>query len=406
MINPKVTAATAYGFSVMFIYGVAVVMIGTLLPEMISDFDLSLSRGGLIVTLQSVGGLVVLGLGIGLADRLPKAVTILVSFGSLGILLLATGLAWSYVILLAAFLLSGIALRILDTMLNAFIGDIRVRRRGFYMNLLHMCFGIGAFCGPLFASAVMATGGSWRSAYYVIAVVFGVAFIPGLFILRRFGSGGGADDDTAGGRDSTERDPVARSDSTLVTRAGGGEILLAGSGLIPAGLGLFFYGMHQSGVTAWLPYYMGAALGSAGAVASGALSIYWAGIILSRVSASRLSGVVGPGLLIMIGALSGGVFLGMGLLSSIPIVVMAACLLSGVLSGATIPLFLTLIHDRHPNNTGMTTAVLMLFMLAGRLIAPWMMGAIADSGSPKGAMLVTVAASLLCGMMAAVSRRG
>ena len=122
----------------MFLYGISVVMIGTVLPEFIKQYSLTMSEGGLVVTVQSLGGLSMVFAGIVLADRVPKSLVIVISFIVLGAFRLLTAAAASYPVLLVVFFCSGLALRNLDTMLNAFIGDIHKERRGFYMNILHL----------------------------------------------------------------------------------------------------------------------------------------------------------------------------------------------------------------------------------------------------------------------------
>lgn len=83
----------------MALLGVAAIMIGTTLPEMIRSFGLTLSRGGLIVSAQSAGGLVAMFAGLLVADRISKPLWILISVGLVGLLLGLAGLAPGYWVL-------------------------------------------------------------------------------------------------------------------------------------------------------------------------------------------------------------------------------------------------------------------------------------------------------------------
>ena len=55
----------------------------------------------------------------------------------------------SYVLLVGIFFILGASTRLLNAVLNANVADINAARRGFYVNLLQACFGLGAFLGPM-----------------------------------------------------------------------------------------------------------------------------------------------------------------------------------------------------------------------------------------------------------------
>ncbi len=89
----KLPSETALCFALMALYGVSAVMIGTLIPEMMRAFSLSMARGGLVVTLQSFGGLAAAAAGLSLGDRVRKGRAIVVSFIGLGVSLIISGAA-------------------------------------------------------------------------------------------------------------------------------------------------------------------------------------------------------------------------------------------------------------------------------------------------------------------------
>ena len=369
---------TAYCNVVMLLYGISMVMIGTLLPEFIDQFSLSMSKGGFIITLQSIGGLATVFGGIALADRVPKATVILISFLVLGILRFLTGTSGSYLAMLIIFFFSGMALRLLDTMLNAFIGDIHKRRRGFHMNILHLFFSLGAFAGPALARSLLNLGAEWRDIYYMTGLVYLGVGIPGLFLMRR---------------------------NAVITAKSGGTRHVIKLEMVLLGLSLLLYAIHQSGITAWLPHYMNTELNANLNVSSYALSIYWIGIILSRLIASRISIKIKPSVLVTVGTIITGIYLTFSLLLNRDAVIAIGILgIAGAMTGAVIPLSMVIAHDWHPDRTGSSTAYLTFFLLAGHLLSPGLIGFVGDAKGLSGAMLIT-SISLMCCSLASLCAR-
>ncbi len=366
------TRVTAYCFLLMLLYGISALMFGTLLPELMESFSLSMSKAGLIVTVQSIGGLLAAAAGIAFGDRVRKGPSIAVSFIGLGISLIITGISGNYWTLLTAFFLAGLCLRGLDTMLNALVGDIHKTRRGFYMNILHLFFGVGAFAGPLLARVMLNAGIGWPKVYLLVGGVYLAAGVPGIAILRRSGKQGG---------------PGQPADL---------RSLRLKPALLGLGFCLLFYVMHQSGISSWFPLFFESELRADADFASAALSIYWIGIILSRLFASRLSQRVKPSVLIVVGAVCGGSILLLGLLLGRGLLITIAAFATGVLTGCIIPLCLVVAHDWYRENTGSVTSLLAFFMLTGRMLAPWAMGKFGDALGLGSSMYLTVFALFFC----------
>ena len=377
---------TAYSNLLMFLYGISVVMIGTVLPEFIKQYSLTMSEGGLVVTVQSLGGLSMVFAGIVLADRVPKSLVIVISFIVLGAFRLLTAAAASYPVLLVVFFCSGLALRNLDTMLNAFIGDIHKERRGFYMNILHLFFSLGAFVGPSLARFLLNAGTGWRSIYILIGLIYLGVGIPGFALMRKDGI------DAHSSQVEKRRTPGAGHVIKL-------EMLLLG-------LSLLLYAVHQSGITAWLPHYMNTELHAGVNLSSYALSLYWVGIILSRLIASRISTRVAPSVLVTIGTIITGTYLTVGFFAlKHPVSAVVLLGIAGAMTGAVIPLSMVIAHDWHPEKTGSSTAYLTFYLLAGHLLSPALIGLVGDSKGLSGAMLITSISLVCCSVASLYARK-
>ena len=142
--------------------GLVLIMLGSILPEMKSDYALSYQVGGALLSVQSVG-YVLAGL---LAGYLPFVLGIKISFiliqlsVTLGfVMLLVSG---NPVWLLAAMFLIGIGKGGI-TNYNNLLMNIYSEGNAGPLNILHACFAAGAVIAPLIAMAV--TG--WRPAVII-----------------------------------------------------------------------------------------------------------------------------------------------------------------------------------------------------------------------------------------------
>ena len=147
--------ATFYCYWLMSLYGVSIVMIGTLVPELLQYFEVSLSEIGFLMTIQCFGGILALFLGSRFAEKVKKSLIIPIAFGALGLGLLIVGYSPSFIVLQSAFFITGFFIRITDIFLNAFVGQIHQEKSGIYLNRLHMFFSIGAFTGPFYSGILL-----------------------------------------------------------------------------------------------------------------------------------------------------------------------------------------------------------------------------------------------------------
>jgi MFS family permease len=365
----------------MFLYGLSAVLIGPALPGIIQTYGLSLSSGGLISALQNAGGIAGAALAILFADRVRRPLGVVVSFSLLGMVWALIGIRMPLVQLMILFAASGLLIRTLDVFLNAHTGAVVGSSSGRPMNVLHMFFSVGAFLGPILARSAMSAGVSWQVVYLGTGLLYLGLLLPAAPRLRRYL-------ETTG---TSGRHTVATRPARLTGRPARGILLLATA--------LFFYSIHQGGISTWVPYFFEFSGRSSAYVASVALSIYWLGIIAGRFTASRVVDRVGHrALLVYGGVISGaatvGAVLVQGAVSGIVLLFVA-----GLMSGATIPLAYSLGYGIAPGRTGALTAVMSLVMLGGRFLGPWLVGIVADSSSIGTAMLIPAVSVGVTGLL-------
>jgi fucose permease len=175
------------------------------------------------------------------------------------LVLLASTSVWA-VFLIAALLL-GIAGGMLDAAVNAYVA---VHRGARAMGIIHTGFGIGSAIGPLFVTALLAIGASWRIAFTSLAIA-DVALAVGFLA-------------TAGMLDRSSRRAERRPS------ADGKRGLVALSVLV-----FLFYAGVAAGTGAWAFSFLTEGRGIATSVAGLAVAGYWGAMTASRI----VLGIVG-----------------------------------------------------------------------------------------------------------------
>ena len=355
----------------MSLYGVSIVMIGTLVPELLQYFEVSLSEIGFLMTIQCFGGILALFLGSRFAEKVKKSLIIPIAFGALGLGLLTVGNSPSFIVLQSAFFITGFFIRITDIFLNAFVGQMHQEESGIYLNRLHMFFSIGAFTGPLYSGMLIKLDFHWQQIYSIIGILFVVSALLGYWFILPMG------------RIQPTQKPQNRIPLNFLEIIQDPKIWILG-------VTLLFYSFHQLSVTVWLPYYMEDSLGASKEMANLAISLFWFGIILGRLFVSIIVKNQDPARLLSLGAFVGAVLLVVGIYSRDILLTTSAYFLVGLLTGAVIPLAFTICYKIFPEVIALATTFLSIFLLSGQMVGPWLLGISAEIFTIHHAIFLTV----------------
>ena len=355
----------------MSLYGVSIVMIGTLVPELLQYFEVSLSDIGFLMTIQCFGGILALFLGSRFAEKVKKSLIIPIAFGSLGLGLLVVGYSASFLVLQTAFFLTGFFIRITDIFLNAFVGQIHQENSGIYLNRLHMFFSIGAFTGPFYSGMLIKLDFHWQQIYSIIGILFVVSALLGCWFILPIG------------KMHQTQSPMKRAPVNFLEIIQDPKIWILGATLL-------FYSFHQLSVTVWLPYYMEDSLGASKEMANLAISLFWFGIILGRFFVSIIVKNQDPARLLSFGAFVGAFLLVVGIYSRDIYLTTSAYFIVGLLTGAVIPLAFTICYKIFPEVIALATTFLSIFLLSGQMVGPWLLGVSAEMFSINNAIFLTV----------------
>lgn len=159
--------------------GIAMTMIGAVLPQIAGEYGLDYSFSGLMLSVQSAGYFIA-GLAAGYLPRYFGARKCYVGLGAMAFiglwLLMHTSQPF---LLLLAMLLTGISKGSGNNFTNQFTANISQGDTG-RLNFMHAFYPVGACIAPLL---VIACGASWRTAFRIV-IVFGVLYLLHAMVMR------------------------------------------------------------------------------------------------------------------------------------------------------------------------------------------------------------------------------
>jgi FHS family Na+ dependent glucose MFS transporter 1 len=284
-------------------------------------------------------------------------------------------------LLMLAFGLIGLPLGLMDVGCNTLLVWLFRDRVPPYMNALHLCFGIGAFLGPLvFDRFAVATGNAVNTFW-----LFAALMIPVSIWLARVPNPDGASQAAPEGRS------VLRRHAWLI-------------GLIA----LFFF-MHMGGEMAfggWIYTYANDAIGSE-TTARVVNSVFWGGLVVGRIVAVLLAVRLAPRAMLqldLVGVVSSVVLL-VAFPGSIP-ALWIGTVGFGLSIASMIPSSFNLAGQQIP----ITSRVSSTFIVAGGLgsmTLPWLVGQLFTPYGRVSVIYVTGAAMLAaCCLFVFVVRGG
>ena len=355
-------------YLMMYGFGFTLTMIAPMLPRMIEEYALSLAHGGAFMTLMNTGGVLGLVLTWLFGDRIRKNILFFISYAMLFLGMFTTGSVHGYGPLLVLFFIMGMSSRAVDTMSNALITESHPINAGRYLNMLHMSISLGSLSGPVMLRILMDHNISWQSTFRFLGGFCLILFLVGWKLIRG----------------------VAYMQRERPKTEAGKPVWLNPTVII-AGLLILFYTGHQIILNVWSSMFMEEVFALAPLTASLSTTLFWTGIALSRLIGSRVSTHSNARLLIRWGALLGGLTLTVAVLSRFPTLTMAGFALTGLLSGATIPILIDLVTRACPDRASQVTSTLYMFSIASSIAFPWLCGRVADSLGFRAGFLISAA---------------
>ncbi|MCZ8511974.1 MFS transporter [Paenibacillus filicis] len=150
--------------------GLAHVIMGSLLPELLVHYGLDYSAGGHLISLQFLGFLVGVLSGPWWSKRLGKKGALLLCLACLGTteLTFFTLPAWPVVLVTAP--AAGFGFGMIETLIGAMVlQSVETGKKTAVMSRLEVFFGVGALAMPLLSSLCISWG-LWRGAFLILSL--------------------------------------------------------------------------------------------------------------------------------------------------------------------------------------------------------------------------------------------
>ncbi|MBO0872086.1 MAG: MFS transporter, partial [Pseudonocardia sp.] len=145
-----------------------------LLKNINSDYGFTLSQGGLLATIFT------LGIGLGglptgrLLDRFSRKSVMLVGIGIYSAFTVLTAYAFGFGDMAAYRALSGVGESLHNAALFSAVGAYFYTRRSLALGVLNLSYGLGSFLGPLVGAQLLTATSDWRPPLYVFG---GLGFV-------------------------------------------------------------------------------------------------------------------------------------------------------------------------------------------------------------------------------------
>ena len=267
-VKKSLLALTACLYVLMFAYALSFTIIGPLIPIFLKQYNISFSQGGLITLYQGIGGVISISLGVMFADIFRRSVLIKTAFGVYCVSVILVALLPSYTVLLILFFLIGASTRMVDTILNVYIANIHPNRRGFFLNLLHACFGVGALLGPVLSTAFLNAGVQWNIIFFVLGCFCIMILFAYTLIQNRI-------------QEEKEKHAIFKIGMIIN--------FLKNKNILLLSILCFLYVGFVSASSTWMPTYFTQQLNIQTAFISLPVSALWIGVIVGRLVYSVLS---------------------------------------------------------------------------------------------------------------------
>ncbi|WP_018248053.1 MFS transporter [Orenia marismortui] len=168
-------------FSIMLVFGIIVNLKGQINPLIQEDYGINNTKLGLVLTLFSIGGIMVSLF----SGELIKKFNLKKFFLGGALIAIISLITLSYInnyyLLMIIMGFMGIGISAINVVANSLASRVFVKNRGRMMNLFHLFFGVGGYLAPLYANRVFSLGFEWEATYS-----FSIIFIFYIILFATF----------------------------------------------------------------------------------------------------------------------------------------------------------------------------------------------------------------------------
>lgn len=361
-----------YGF---FINGMVVLLIGAVLPSLMEAAGISYGIAGGLLSTMAIGNLCASFVSPVFSEKLGRKLTVVLLSAFFPICLTVITFLPPIPVLYVCFFLMGIGRGTVSIFNNNIINDYGDGTPA-ALNILHTFFAFGAFLAPFFTSTMIELSFSWKHILYVMIFLY-------LTSLASFST-----------MPLKKEKIVRRKDNAGKAK---NTSYLKSFDFYCMGLILFFYMGVENCVNGWFVTYLQDIGIMSDSFATNLVSITWIVIMIGRLTNAWLSGKISKRVLLLVNCLGSACALFLLISSQSIVLITVAMIMIGFFLAGIYP---TSIASAGALLKGTTSgmAVLMAMSALGGIIAPQIVGWIADSvGIAGGISFLVIDAVIMVG---------
>ena len=306
-------------------------------------------------------------------ERVGRRPVLVFAAGLLAAGLVALAVVSSWGGFLVAAVPAGLGVGVLDGGANGLFLDVFRSSRARALNLLHLCFSLGALSAPLVIGLLVDAGFPWQGVLAATGLV--VLGLGALMLLVEMPDGRRGSDDSV--RAPTPGSAPGRSRIPWP--------------LVLVCVAIACYIASEVGVTDWLVRFLEPAPLS---LATTALALYWAGMAVGRLGSARVADRFDHAQFATTVAVAMSVALAGAILVPSVQVSIGLFALAGLAAGPIAPMLMVVGGDRYPYRPAVVGGYLTTAAVAGTIGFPTLMGFLSVTVGLTAAMLGTVVLGL------------
>jgi fucose permease len=369
-------AAGVLGAGVYFLVGWCGLLVPSLIRSIESTYDQSDAGMGIYYLVAALAYAAGSFGGAPATERMGRRPVLVFASVLLAAGLVTLGLAPSLGVFLLAAIPTSLGVGALDGGANGLYLDVFRSHRGRALNLLHLCFSLGALSAPLTAGALVEAGLPWQALLFATALVVFLLAVPLLTVPM------------PAGRHSPG---VPRSAAEVVGQGSARRRIPMPLLLLCLAIG--FYIAAEVGVSDWMVRFLAPVPLS---LATSALALFWAGMAVGRLGAARIADHVDHFRYATLAAVAMSVAIAGAILVPSVSASIGLFALAGLAAGPVAPMIVAVGGDRYPDRSAAVGGYLTTAAVAGSIGLPTLIGFMSVTIGLAVAMMATVGFGLAC----------
>lgn len=336
-----------------FLYGFYTSAFGSILVPIGESFKINFQKLSIIFLFNYFGQIIIIFFIGYFSDKVGKKILQTASLFLLGLFALLFKFISSFYLILILFFFMGIFGISINTIADATVSDTFVKKKGFYLNITHIFFGLGAMTAPIIFNITFFLTEDFRTIYLILFIIsFLILF---LILIARY--------------------PVVNEEKIRPV-----VIINLLKNRIFMYLCIFslFLSGSETAVSGWIPTLFQKNLNISPKISNYSLSFFWISIVIGRVIMAFLSQNFTESFLIKIL----NIFIFFTLAASFfldnYILLLTDYILFGLLLGGVFPLIIAYSAKIYPRYSTTRLAVIFSFTAVGMLIMPAIIGFLAE----------------------------